>query len=192
MAAQPPSSLFVDPELKSPFSVSTSANGPAGGPTTILAGGTAYLPAGVSQIRRFSVNNYPTTVTSRAAMPFLDLQCATDGVNSDNADGAGWNGQSFPADSQNYCIAYVWDGTAPETPTPTATATTPATAGPTQTPTPLASPTATGTSGPAPSTDRERERVSGNDSRDPGGNGGHHDRGRREFGKGQGGCRDLG
>ena len=147
-----PSSLFVDPELKSPFSVSTSANGPAGGPTTILAGGTAYLPAGVSQIRRFSVNNYPTTVTSRAAMPFLDLQCATDGVNSDNADGAGWNGQSFPADSQNYCIAYVWDGTAPETPTPTATATTPATAGPTQTPTPLASPTATGTSGPAPST----------------------------------------
>ncbi|HQZ87053.1 MAG TPA: hypothetical protein PLB21_15690, partial [Actinomycetota bacterium] len=112
-------SVFLDSQLTTAFSVSTSASGPAGGPTTVLAGGTTYVPGGVSQVRRFSVNNYPTTVTSRAAMPFLDLQCATDGVNSDNADGAGWNGQSFAADSQNYCIAYIWDGTTPTTPSPT-------------------------------------------------------------------------
>ncbi|MBK7329030.1 MAG: hypothetical protein IPI85_08110 [Dehalococcoidia bacterium] len=140
-------SVFLDSQLTTAFSVSTSANGPAGGPTPVLAGGTTYVPGGVSQIRRFSVNNYPTTVTSRAAMPFLDLQCATDGVNSDNADGAGWNGQSFAADSQNYCIAYIWDGTTPTTPSPTPTAT----ATPTQTPTPQASPTSTATASPAPS-----------------------------------------
>lgn len=140
-------SVFLDSQLTTAFSVSTSASGPAGGPTTVLAGGTTYVPGGVSQVRRFSVNNYPTTVTSRAAMPFLDLQCATDGVNSDNADGAGWNGQSFAADSQNYCIAYIWDGTTPTTPSPTPTAT----ATPTQTPTPQASPTSTATASPAPS-----------------------------------------
>lgn len=137
-------SLFEDEGLTRAFTVSASSSGPSGGATTVQAGATAFAPGGVNQARRLSVNAYPTTVTTRAAMPFLDLQCGTDGVNSDNADGAGWNGQAFAAGSQNYCIAYTWDGAAGATPSPTATASPkPATVTPAATAAATSSPAAT-------------------------------------------------
>lgn len=129
-------SVFLDEGLTNAAQPASTDNGPTGSPTLFSTGDTVYAPGASAQARRFSASTYPTTVTTRAAMPFLDLQCATDGGNSDNADGAGWNAQALGAGTQNYCIAYIWDGVAAST--PTATATTPATA----TPAP-ASPTAT-------------------------------------------------
>ncbi len=144
-------SLFLDDGLTKATAVSSSESGPAGA-TIIQSGATAFVPGGVAQTRRFSVANYPTTITSRAAMPFLDLQCLSDGYNSDNADGAGWSDQAIAAGSQAYCIAYVWDGVAAST--PTATATVPPS--PSATPTTPASATTgagtTGTPGLSPST----------------------------------------
>lgn len=130
-------SLFLDPELTNAVTASSTQSGPAGA-TVISSGTTAYLPGGVAQTRRFSVSNYPTTITARAAMPFLDLQCLADGYNNDNADGAGWDNQAVAAGAQTYCIAYVWDGVAEATATPTATTAT-------ATATPAASPTAAST-----------------------------------------------
>ncbi len=130
-------SLFLDPELTNAVTASSTQSGPAGA-TIIASGTTAYVPGGVAQTRRFSVSNYPTTITARAAMPFLDLQCLTDGYNDDNADGAGWDNQAVAAGAQTYCIAYVWDGVAEATATPTATTAT-------ATATPAASPTAAST-----------------------------------------------
>ncbi|MEO8538629.1 MAG: hypothetical protein ABI577_02735 [bacterium] len=127
-------SVFLDESLQQAATVSSSEDGPAGGATIIAAGTTVYVPGDVAQTRRFSVSNYPVTISSRAAMPFLDLHCLTDGNNNDNADGAGWGDQAIGAGSQTYCIAYIWDGIAAPTPTPNVTST------PTQAPT--ATPTA--------------------------------------------------
>lgn len=133
-------SVFTDQALTNAATVSSTESGAAGA-TILPAGSTVYVPGGVAQTRRFSVWNYPTTITARAAMPFLDLQCLTDGYNNDNADGAGWSDQAIVAGAQTYCIAYVWDGVVP----PTATPTTAATATPTATRTAAATTTATTT-----------------------------------------------
>lgn len=147
-------SVFTDEALTHAATVSSTETGPAGA-TIISAGTTVYVPGGVAQSRRFSVSNYPTTITARAAMPFLDLQCLTDGVNNDNADGAGWGDQAIGAGAQTYCIAYVWDGATSPTATPTSaspTATTAATVTPTATPSPATPATVTPTATPSPAT----------------------------------------
>lgn len=129
-------SVFLDEGLSSAAKRADSDGGPTGAPTIFETGQTVYAPGTSSQTRRFSVSSYPTTITTRAAMPFLDLQCASDGGNSDNADGAGWNSQALGAGTQNYCIAYIWDGVPASTPTAIATATATATpVAPTVTPT---------------------------------------------------------
>lgn len=144
-------SLFLDEALTQAMVVSSVETGAAGGATIVQAGSTVYTPGDTAQTRRLSVSNYPTTITARAAMPFLDLQCGTDGINGDNADGIGWGNQSLAAGSQHYCIAYVWDGVGAATATPAGTssptATVSATAIPTATPT-RSSATATGTAEP--------------------------------------------
>ncbi|MGB4863638.1 MAG: hypothetical protein WBO97_14370, partial [Tepidiformaceae bacterium] len=127
LASSTADSVFLDAALSQPASKSASDGGPTGSPTIINAGSTVYAPGNSAQIRRFSVADYPTTSVSRAAMPLLDLQCATDGGNSDNADGAGWSSQALTSGSQNYCIAYIWDEAPANTPTPTATAVPPTT-----------------------------------------------------------------
>ncbi|MCC6960833.1 MAG: hypothetical protein IT301_13395, partial [Dehalococcoidia bacterium] len=132
LAGSTANSIFLDEALTDAATLSPTTSS-AGAATIIPSGTTTYVPGGVAQTRRISVSNYPTTITTRAAMPFLDLQCLTDGYNSDNADGAGWNNQAIPAGGQAYCIAYVWDGVEP-TATPTAT--------PTVTPSPAATATA--------------------------------------------------
>jgi len=127
-------SAFLDEGMTKPV-VRSASDSYDGAATTVSAGTTLYVPAGVSQARRFSSSNFPTTITARAAMPVLDLQCLTDGVNGDNADGAGWNNTSLAAGSSGYCILYVWDGIAAETPTAT----------PSPTPSPTATPTTVST-----------------------------------------------
>ncbi len=102
-------SLFADDPLKQPLKISTSPNGYDGSATLISSGETVYLEGGKSATRRFSVRGFPTTVTTAAALPFIDLHCGTDGGNNDNADGLGWDNQSVAAGSANYCIAYIFE-----------------------------------------------------------------------------------
>ena len=111
----------------------TNANDDAwdGAASTIAAGGSFYAAPGKSAIRRFSIAEYKHPGSSWIGLPYLDLQCSTDGINNDNADGAGWNGAAFGAGQQVYCIYYFLD----EQPEPTPTAT--PTVAPGETPTPV-------------------------------------------------------
>lgn len=105
-------SVFATQNLKDPLKVSSSPNGYDGSATLVAANSMVYLEGGKSLTRRFSVRGYPTTVTTAAALPFIDLHCGTDGGNNDNADGIGWDNQSVAAGTSNYCIAYIFKETA--------------------------------------------------------------------------------
>ena len=68
LAGSTAQSAFMDEALTKAVTVSPTESGPAGA-TVIPSGATVYVPGGVAQTRRFSVSNYPTTITTRAAMP---------------------------------------------------------------------------------------------------------------------------
>lgn len=107
-------SVFASQNLKNPLKVSASIDGYDGSATLIASNTMVYLEGGKSLTRRFSVRGYPTTVTTAAELPFLDLHCGADGVNNDNADGLGWDNLAVAAGTSNYCIAYIFEeSTAP-------------------------------------------------------------------------------
>jgi hypothetical protein len=112
---------YLDAELVTPATRNANDSAWDGSASTIGAGESFYAGAGESATRRFSVAEFAHPGSSWIGLPYLDLQCWTDGVNNDNADGAGWNGAVFAAGAQVYCIFYFLDDEPEPTPTPTAT-----------------------------------------------------------------------
>ncbi|MGH2632828.1 MAG: hypothetical protein ACRDG3_05400, partial [Tepidiformaceae bacterium] len=117
---------FSDSALTTPVTASSPG---------IASGQSFYVVSGQAATRQFYTPQAAITGTDWPGLPFLDLQCGTDGVHNDNGDGIGWGDQAIT--SQAYCILYVAGAGA----TPTATAT----------PSPTPSPTATATLSPEPS-----------------------------------------
>lgn len=122
-----------------------------GGPG-ITPGQSFYVVSGKAATRQFYSPQFAITGTDWPGLPFLDLQCGTDGVHNDNGDGIGWGDQAIT--SQAYCILYVAGAATTATPSPTPPPTATATPSPTPSPTPTAtasptpSPTATATPSP--------------------------------------------
>ena len=131
------------------------------GTAGIAPGQSYYARSGQPAARQFFVPQFPVTGTNWPGLPYLDLQCGTDGVHNDNGDGIGWGPQAIT--SQQYCILYVAPAAASPSPsattTPSSTATATATATSTTTPaqqqaaaaspSPTATATATSTATPA-------------------------------------------
>ncbi len=114
------------------------------GTAGIAPGQSYYVRSGQSAARQFFIPQFPVMGTNWPGLPYLDLQCGTDGVHNDNGDGIGWGPQAVT--SQQYCILYVAPAAA--SPSPSATATQSSTA--TATPSPTAAATATSTSTATP------------------------------------------
>lgn len=117
-----PQSVFLDERLATAAVASGSDSAADGSATVFASGQTVYVPAGMSATRRFASAGHTATVSTAAPLPFIDLQCYSDGANNDNGDGIGWSRQSMAAGVQAYCILYTWDGqtpvVVPATPTP--------------------------------------------------------------------------
>lgn len=116
-----PDSVFLDGDLAAAAVASGSDAAADGSATVFAAGQTVYVPAGMSATRRFASAGHTATVSTAAPLPFIDLQCYTDGANNDNGDGIGWSGQALAAGVQAYCILYTWDGRTPTVVPPTPT-----------------------------------------------------------------------
>ncbi len=131
---------FVDAALTTAATLNANDDAYDGSATTIGAGDSYYAAPGVSAIRRFSIAEFGHPGSAWVGLPYLDLQCWTDGINNDNADGAGWNGAAYSAGEQVYCILYFLA----DDPEPTAT--------PTPSPEPGETPTAVPTEDDDPGT----------------------------------------
>jgi hypothetical protein len=121
LAGSTSSGTYTDPALTSAATINANDAAWDGTATTLSAGQSFYAWPEHAATRRFSVAEFPHNGSSWVGLPYLDLQCSTDGVNNDNGDGAGWNDVALAARQQVFCIFYFVDDTPEPTPTPSDT-----------------------------------------------------------------------